>query len=198
MTTWESWSWTNENYNAGNPFIYDITLATGAQVVSGGDLDGFDLKALKMTFFKAGTVSVDMTCRIYDPPASGTSIGTLRATATETYDSGDYSTGDILEFNFNSAVTLAADDIISIYADNSASSTADNSINCAIKDSDPNLPDADDITNYRFRTPYGWTDAEQYNPSVQYNNEGYPSDSSNITFPQIPQPKYIINSGFKS
>ena len=166
--TWETTTWTNDNYDAGNPFIYGITLAIGQRVISGGDLDGFDLKKVKLTFWKVGTVSVDVTCRIYDPPASGTSIGTLRATATETYDSGSYTIGDILTFNFPSAITLDVDDLVCMYADNSASSSADNCISIAMKDL-PSKPDAAIIRPDRFRTPYGWTDVDQYNPSVLYS-----------------------------
>jgi len=171
--SWATITWDNEDYTGGTSGIYVsgggyTTYATGARVVAGGELDGFALKKVEMTFYKAGTPTVTIYCRVY-ADEGGAGLGTLRGQATETYASGSYSTGNILEFNFSSAIVLAEADIIAIYADNSSCSSSSCMINCANKTITPPA-DADDIVNYRWRSPtLGWTDVDVYNPSARYS-----------------------------
>ena len=171
--SWATTTWDNDDYTGGTSGIYVsgggyTTYATGARVVAGGELDGFALKKVEMTFYKAGSPTVTVYCRVY-ADEGGAGLGTLRGQATETYASGDKSTGDILEFNFSSAIVLAEADIIAIYADNSGCSATSCMINCANKTITPPA-DSSDIVNYRWRSPtLGWTDVDVYNPSARYS-----------------------------
>jgi len=171
--------------------------AFGAQINSGNAMIGSVLNKLYLHLVKRapGTASSDTVYVKYYPSTATNPVTDTALATSDTFPVDDLASGSggypgtTVPFTFSSPPTISADDWFLVETDMAYNSNGSPELFGVQQDCTDNTK----WVQWHDATLQFLTDSDIVG-TAEYSD----APAGNITFPQIPQPKYIINSGFKS